>query len=164
MDRDEELPISVRLAMCSAERERDASGCRSSGITPELSVLVASWCWFRRCCFRRRFVFRRCYRGCNVKHIAIAISCISLASFVFARCGGYEKALDFTRAGHRIVQSALLPSFLFAAPEAYRCGRLSEGYAYIVMKLNKIHFNSCTTHVLTTLVVTVAYPRFKRVT
>ena len=38
MDRDEELPISVRLAMCPAERERDASGCRSSGIglTPEL--------------------------------------------------------------------------------------------------------------------------------
>ena len=30
MDRDEELPISVRLAMCSAERERDPSGCGAS--------------------------------------------------------------------------------------------------------------------------------------
>ena len=31
-----------------------------------------------------------------------------LGSFVFAHCGGYEKALDFTRAGHRIVQSSLV--------------------------------------------------------
>ena len=34
----------------------------------------------------------------------------------FARCGGYEKALDFTRAGHRIVQSMLLLS-LFCSTE-----------------------------------------------
>ena len=42
IDRDEELPISVRLAMCSAERERDPSGCRASclGLTPELPVQV----------------------------------------------------------------------------------------------------------------------------
>ena len=31
MDRDEELPISVRLAMCSTGKERDSSGCRASG-------------------------------------------------------------------------------------------------------------------------------------
>ena len=32
MDRDEELPISVRLALCPGERERDPSGCiRSIG-------------------------------------------------------------------------------------------------------------------------------------
>ena len=31
MDRDEELPISVRLAMCSAGRERESSGCQASG-------------------------------------------------------------------------------------------------------------------------------------
>ena len=40
MDRHEGLPISVRLAMCSAERERDPSGCRASGLTPELPVHV----------------------------------------------------------------------------------------------------------------------------
>ena len=32
-------------------------------------------------------------------------------------CGGYEKALDFTPAGHSIVQSTLLLSF-FAVPDA----------------------------------------------
>ena len=63
---------------------------------------------------------------------------------VFARCGGFEKALDFTLAGYRIAQSTLLLSFFFAAPEAYRRGRLSDRYAYIAMKLNKIglHYNS----------------------
>ena len=35
-----ELPISVRLAMCPAERERDSSGCRASGITLEQPVHV----------------------------------------------------------------------------------------------------------------------------
>ena len=40
MDRDEELPISVRLAMCLAERERAASGCRASGLTPGPPVHV----------------------------------------------------------------------------------------------------------------------------
>ena len=59
------------------------------------------------------------YRWCNVNRIAFAILWIALGSFVFARCGGYKKAQDFTRAGHRIVQSTLLHSF-FAAPEAYK--------------------------------------------
>ena len=60
-------------------------------------------CWCRRC-----FVYRRWYRGCNVNCLAIA-----LGSFVFARCGGYEKAVDVTRAGNRLVQSTLLFSFTF---------------------------------------------------
>ena len=77
--------------------------------------------------------------GVNVNCIAIAISWIALGSFVFARLGGYEKALDFTRAGHRIVHSTLRPSF-FSAPEAYRRGGKSGGY--IAMKLNKTHFIS----------------------
>ena len=37
---------------------------------------------------------------------------IAPGSFVFARCGGYKKAQDFTRAGHRMVQSTLLLSFV----------------------------------------------------
>ena len=39
---DEGLPISVRMAMCPyrAERERDPSGYRASGLTPELPVHV----------------------------------------------------------------------------------------------------------------------------
>ena len=38
MNVDEELPISVGLAMCLAKRERESSGCRASGETPELPV------------------------------------------------------------------------------------------------------------------------------
>ena len=40
VDCDEELLISVRLAICPAEGERDPSGCRASGLTPELPVHV----------------------------------------------------------------------------------------------------------------------------
>ena len=56
-------------------------------------------------------IFRRWYRWCNGNRIAFAILWIALGSFVFARCGGYKKAQDFTRAGHRMVQSTLLLSF-----------------------------------------------------
>ena len=100
---------NCRLAMCPNGRERDPSGCEASCLTPEIPS------------------FRRWYRGCNVNHIVIALSSIALGSFVFARCGGYEEALDFTRADHRIVQSTILISF-FAAPEAHTRGRLSDGY------------------------------------
>ena len=99
-------------------------------------------CWFRRCWFRRCFVFRGWYRWGNVKRIAFVIFWITLETFVFARCGGYKKAPDFTRAGHRIVQSTILHSF-FAASEAYMRGRLSDGFNTI--KLHKTHFN-CSRH------------------
>ena len=102
---------NCRLAMCPAGRERDPSDCQASDLTPEppvLQVLVPG--------------------GCNVNHIVFDISSITLGSFVFARCGRYEKAaLDFIRACHRIVQSTLLISF-FDAPEAYMRERLSDGY------------------------------------
>ena len=78
MDRDEGLPISVRLAMCLAERERDPSGCRASGLTPERP------------------------RGAGS---------VAAGSAAFARCCGNENSVDLTRAGHRIVQSMLRPSF-----------------------------------------------------
>ena len=71
MNGDEELPILVGLAMCLAKRERDSSGCRASGVTPELplgagSAPVSS-------------------SGCNVNRIIIDISWIALGSVVFAR-------------------------------------------------------------------------------
>ena len=59
-----------------AERERDPSGCRASGLTTDP-------------------------RG------AASAATVSAA---FARCGGYEKALNLTRAGQRIVQSTFLRS------------------------------------------------------
>ena len=46
VDRDEEFPISVRVAMCPAERDRDPSGCRASvhvaGSTDAGSAAAAS--------------------------------------------------------------------------------------------------------------------------
>ena len=80
MDRDEGLPISVRLTMCLAERERDTSGCRASGLTPELPVHVVSV-------------------------TSLLVPPPSPAVVVM------KKALAFTRADHRIVQSTLLLSF-----------------------------------------------------
>ena len=64
MDRDEGLPISVRLAMCLAERERDPSGCRASGLTPERqrgagSVAAGSAAFARCCCNENSVDFTR---------------------------------------------------------------------------------------------------------
>ena len=64
--------------MCLAERERDPSGCRASGLTPER------------------------LRGAGS---------VAAGSAAFARCGGNDNSVDFTRAGHRIVQSMLRLSF-----------------------------------------------------
>ena len=98
------LSFSVRLAMSPVERERTPSGCRASGLTPELPLHA-------------------------------------VAGTVVV---GYTKAPDFTRAVHRIVQSTLLFSIFFAAPEAYKRGRLSDGYT--TMDLNKTPFNYCSRH------------------
>ena len=40
MDRDEGLPISVRLAMCPDERERDTSSCRESGLHSKMVLSI----------------------------------------------------------------------------------------------------------------------------
>ena len=54
-------------------------------------------------------------------------------STAFARCGGYEKALDFTRPGHRIVRLTVLRSFflLHRSIGAYRRGRLFDGHILV---------------------------------
>ena len=60
MDREEGWPVSLRLAMCLAERERDPSGCRGSGLTLELPVhVVAATISFmlRHCDSSRSFAF-----------------------------------------------------------------------------------------------------------
>ena len=62
------------------------------------------------CSLFHRCFFRRWYRGCNVNRIAIAISWIALGIFVFSRCGGYEKAVDFF-----LSVDALRPIFEFAS-------------------------------------------------
>ena len=54
-----------------------------------------------------------------------------------------KKAPDFTRAGHRIVQSTLLPFFCSTIGIGADIYTLSDGY--ITMKLNKRHFN-CSAH------------------
>ena len=74
--------------------------------------------------------FMRWYRWCNVNRIAVAIFWIALGCFVFARCGGYKKAPDFTRAGHRIPNPVDASSLIFlAAPEAYKHGRVNQSTA-----------------------------------
>ena len=100
--------------MCPVEREREPSGCRASGLTPELPlhvVLVPPWLvpplsWFRRCFvfrrwFNRCFVFRRWYRWCHVNRIAFAIFWIALGRFVLARCDGYKKAPELNKTHFR---------------------------------------------------------------
>ena len=65
---------------------------------------------------------------------------IALGSFVFVRCGGFEKALVLLVPATAL-SSRRLFSRLFAAPKAYRHGRgLSDGH--IAMKLNKTHINT----------------------
>ena len=156
--------------MCPVERERDPSGCRVSGQTPELGYrstlcwLRRCWfrrcwfcrCWFRRCfvfmhSFRRCFVFRRRYRWCNVNRIVFDIFWIVLGSFVFASCGGYKKLGILARAGgHGNVQSTLLLSY-FLQHRRHRPTTpafIRRLILYITMKLNKsykTHFN-CSGH------------------
>ena len=51
-----------------------------------------------------------------------------------ARCGGFEKALDFTRAGYRIVQTTLLLSFFLQ----HRTNTDADVYPTDTSQLNKI--------------------------
>ena len=86
------LPISVRLAMCPAERERNLSGCQASGINPELPFHVALVLPLQ---VPPLLCLQALVSGCNVNRIDIAISWIAIGIFVFSRGGGYEKAVDF---------------------------------------------------------------------
>ena len=63
--------------------------------------------------------------------------------FVFARCGGYKKSSGFysCRPPHCPIDASSL--IFLAAPEAYKRGRVSDGY--ITLKFNKMHFN-CSRH------------------
>ena len=51
---------------------------------------------------------------------------MDVGPYAYARCGGFEKALDFTGAGHGIVKSTLLLSFDCSTEGmwAYRRGSL----------------------------------------
>ena len=88
--------------LCPDEREHDPSGCQASGLTPELPVhvvlvpplLVSPLLRLQALVPgvprqpHRHFYFIDCPRK----------------FLVFARCGCFEKALDFTRAGSRFLQ------------------------------------------------------------
>ena len=125
------------------------NNCRSQfGWQLPVHVVLVPPCWFRRCVvfrrwFRRCFVFRRWYRWYNVNRIAFAIFWIALGSFVFARWGGYKKSSGFysCRPPHCPIDASSL--IFLAAPEAYKRGRVSDGY--ITLKFNKMHFN-CSRH------------------
>ena len=102
IDRDEEFPIPVRLAMCPAERERDPSGRRAScrPITPELPVLVVLVLPLPR--------LQALVPGASATSTASPFLFPGLPSEVSSSPAVVvtKKALDVisTRAGHRIVQ------------------------------------------------------------
>ena len=125
--------------MCPVERERDRSGCRASGLTPELPVhvvlvppllvlpllvpllvvpplLVPPLLRFQALV---PMVHRQPHRVCYF------LDCTR--KFRLRPPWWLKKAPDFTSVGHRTVQSTLLLSF-FAAPEAYKRGPLFDGY------------------------------------
>ena len=136
MDRNKELPISVRLAMCPAERDRDPLGCRASGLTPELPLHVVM---FSPLLVPQLLRLQALVPGVQRQRITIAMSWISIASFYFARFGGFEKGLDFNRAVHGIFSRRIF-SRLFAAPNPYWRERLPDGH--IAMKFNKTTYTS----------------------
>ena len=139
MDRDDELPISVRLAMCPAERERDPSGCRASGrhITLELPVHVVLILQLPVPPLLR---LQALVPGVHVNRIAIAISWIAIGSIVLRPLWWLQKQLWILFVPATALSSRRLFPRVFAAPEAYRRGGKSGGY--IAMKLNNTHFNS----------------------
>ena len=96
----------------AAERERNPSGCRVSGVTHY--SYWSTWCWFRRCWFRRCW-FRHATGFSVVSSSGAGISAFlfpGLPSEISSSPAALEKALDFTHAGHCIAQSTLLLSRL----------------------------------------------------
>ncbi len=114
--------------LCPAERERDPSGCRAPGLTPELPVHVVLVTPLLVLPLLRLQALVGLPGVQRQPHRHFYFIDFPRKFLVRARCGGFEKALDFTRAGYRIVQSTLLLSFFFEAPDQYRLGHLSDGY------------------------------------
>ena len=142
--------------MCTVESERDPSGIRASG---QLLNYRSTSCWFRRywfhlCWFRRCFVFRRWLcrdlvfrrwcRWCNVNRIAFAMFWICPRKFRLRPLWWLHKSSGFYSCRPPHCPCKRFFSRVFAAPEAYKRGRLSNGY--ITMKLNKTPFSYCSRH------------------
>ena len=129
MDCDEGFSFSVRLAMCPVERERDPPGCRASGLSPErhrraCSAVVGSAAASSSgagtdgaTSTASRLLFLDCPRKFRLRPLW----------WLQKSCGFYS-----CRPQHCPVDASSLG--FFAAPEAYKRGRLSDGY--ITMKLN----------------------------
>ena len=137
IDRDEEFPISVRLVMCPAERERDPSRFRASGrpITPELPVLVVLVLPLPR--------LRALVPGASATSTASPFLFPGLPSEVSS-----SPAVVVTKSSGLYIYSCrpphcpveLFPRSFSAAPDAYR--REGKSGEYLAMKLNNTHFNS----------------------
>ena len=97
--------------LCPAVRERDPSGCRASGLTSELPVHVVLVTPLLVLPLLRLHALV-CLPGVQRQpHRHFYFIDFPRKCLVPARCGGFEKPMDFTRAGYRIVQSTLLLSF-----------------------------------------------------
>ena len=119
--------------LCPDEREHDPSGCRASGLTPELPVhvvLVTPLLVLPLLRLQALVGLPGVQRQPH-RHFYL----IDFMKFLVpARCGGFEKALDFTRAGYRIVQSTLLLSFFLQ----HRTNTDADLYPTDTSQLNKI--------------------------
>ena len=148
--------------MCPVERERDPSGCRASGLTPELpvhvvlvssvagsvppllvpSLLVPPLLRFQALVppllrFQALVPMgqRQPHRGCYF------LDCPR--KFRLRPLWWLHKSSGFysCRPSHCPIDASSL--IVLAAPEAYKRGRVSE--VYITLKFNKMHFN-CSRH------------------
>ena len=133
IDRDEELPISVRLAMCPAERDRDPLGCRASGLTPELPVHVVM---FSSLLVPQLLRLQALVPGVQRTSTASPLLFPRFPSEVSASPSlGVSKKVWILLVPPTALSSRRIFSRLFAAPNTYGRGRLSDGH--IAMKLNK---------------------------
>ena len=143
--------------MCTVESERDPSGFRASGLTPELpvhvvlvppllvpSLLVPPLLRFQalvlpllRLQALVPMVQRQPHRVCYFLDCPRKFRLRPLRWFIHKSSGFYS-----CRPPHCPCRCFF--SRFFAAPEAYKRGRLSNGY--ITMKLNKTPFSYCSRH------------------
>ena len=157
--------------MCPVERERDPSACRASGLTTELPVhvvlvppmlvppllvppllvpplLVPPLLRFSGAGSAAASSSGAGTDGETSTASCLAIFWIALGSFVFARCGGYKQAPDFTRAGHRIVQSTLLLSFILqhrrhTRADVYPTDRPTSQFCFCFCFCQLLHPSMC---------------------
>ena len=148
--------------MCPVERERGRSGCRASGLTPELPVqsrragFLRCWfrrCWFRRCWFRCCFVFRRWFRRCfvfNVNRIAVKETSRLLFSGLPLEVSSSPAVVVTKKLRILLVPATALSNrrffaHFFSGTGVIQARTCIRSIGLLTLKFNKMHFN-CSRH------------------